>query len=189
MNKVLIDEESWSLLDKWRAENAGYVKFARPYFNDVEIHLIGTSGVAYAQWKKDRWKINVKLDGSIYATIYIEPSDVPEHDFILRVTPKKGDTNKDYIRNFVTIFLTANSYLTYGNLSEDRPVVLLGKNDGEDKVITFRAFQGKTYAVCTRAHRSPEGVFGVRGHFRHNKNGTVTWIDEYLKGVEKDKKQ
>ena len=188
MNRILIDAESWSLLDKWRAENAGYVKFAGPYFQDVEMHLVGTGGVAYAQWKKDKWKINIKVNGKIYATIHIEEPEDEKHEFMLRVNKKTENINDDYIRNLVTIFLTTNSYLTYGNLSEDRPVVLLGKNDGEDKVITFRAFQGRTYAVCTRAHRSPEGVFGVRGHFRHNRNGTVTWIDEYLKGVEKDKK-
>ena len=81
-----------------------------------------------------------------------------------------------------------NAYLTYANIYEDRPVVILGKNDGEDKVIVFRQFEGKTYAINTTAHRSPEGVFSVRGHFRrYPKTGKVIWIDEYLKGLDKEK--
>ena len=34
-------------------------------------------------------------------------------------------------------------------------------------------------------HRSPEGVFQVRGHFRRYQTGKVIWIDGYLKGVDK----
>lgn len=36
-------------------------------------------------------------------------------------------------------------------------------------------------------HASPQGVFGVRGHYRHYKNGHVVWISEYTKGRGKKK--
>ena len=55
--------------------------------------------------------------------------------------------------------------------------------------IAFRVFEGKTYAVSTSAHRSPEGIFSVRGHFRRYKDGKVIWIDEYLKGLGKASKK
>ena len=54
-----------------------------------------------------------------------------------------------------------------------------------------KASKGYTYIlhrVTTKAtqgghHRSPQGVFTVRGHYRHYKNGKTLWIDEYQKGT------
>lgn len=42
------------------------------------------------------------------------------------------------------------------------------------------------YAVSSHTHKSPEGIFSVRGHFRKYKSGKVIWIDEYLKGTDKN---
>ena len=39
------------------------------------------------------------------------------------------------------------------------------------------------------SHASPGGIFSVRGHFRHYKNGKVIWISEYRKGEGKKKKK
>ncbi|MBR5436920.1 MAG: hypothetical protein IK120_08680, partial [Muribaculaceae bacterium] len=36
-------------------------------------------------------------------------------------------------------------------------------------------------------HASPRGIFNVRGHYRHYKNGNVIWINEYQKGTGKKK--
>lgn len=61
----------------------------------------------------------------------------------------------------------------------------VGTNQKGDKTIVFRPFQNQLYAASVGRHRSPEGVFQVRGHFRRYQTGKVIWIDGYLKGVDK----
>ena len=61
------------------------------------------------------------------------------------------------------------------------------KKDGTFTPDFIREYNGRIYAVNSHNHRSPEGVFGVRGHFRKYKNGKIIWIDEYLKGTKNEK--
>lgn len=60
------------------------------------------------------------------------------------------------------------------------------RSDGEDKHYFVKEYQGNVYAVSSHTHKSPEGIFSVRGHFRKYKSGKVIWIDEYLKGTDKN---
>lgn len=47
---------------------------------------------------------------------------------------------------------------------------------------------GKTLSVGHRgSHASPKGIFSVRGHWRHYKNGNIVWVSEYKKGTGKKK--
>lgn len=186
MNKIYIDQEGWEPLEQWQKENAGFVLSADPYFKEVELHYSDSTVVAYAMWQRDHWKINVKSDEGILGTLYIERTKDGNHDFGIQVKEKSNLHDPAFFRRIAGNFLVINAYLTYGNLLQDKHVVLLGRNEGNDKVIVFRAFEGRTYAVSTSTHRSPEGIFSVRGHFRRYKDGKVIWIDEYLKGVEKD---
>ena len=197
MNKIFLDPESWALLKKWEIEHAGLIKASwdRAYFPDMEIRYTHSGVVAYAEKKKDAWTIRVKTDGQSKFKVRIEKPEEYEHDFRLEYSPIDPGRTKDYIGTkedieqtvsfIATSVLNINAFLTYGNAYEERPVVLIGKNEGQKKVIVFRAFEGKNYAVSTSAHRSPEGIFSVRGHFRRYKNGHVIWIDEYLKGIKK----
>lgn len=83
-------------------------------------------------------------------------------------------------------FLLSNAFLMYGNVINNKEIVAMGRNSGEDKIIVFRPFKGELYAVPTSYHRSPEGIFPVRGHFRQYKSGKVVWIDSYMKGADKE---
>ena len=38
-------------------------------------------------------------------------------------------------------------------------------------------------------HRSPQGTFSVRGHYRHYKTGKTVWIAEYRKGTGKSQRR
>ena len=59
------------------------------------------------------------------------------------------------------------------------------RNQKGNKTIVFRPFQNQLYAASVGHHRSPEGVFQVRGHFRRYQTGKVIWIDGFMKGVDK----
>lgn len=53
----------------------------------------------------------------------------------------------------------------------------------------LRQVNGTLLAAPRGSHASPGGIFSVRGHFRHYKNGKVIWISEYRKGEGKKKKK
>lgn len=192
--KIIIDPESWAALERWSLEHPGLAIAAwnLAYFEKMEIHFSSSDMLAYAEKKKSGWKCNVKSDGKIKLKIHISEGDGGKNDFSVNYGAENLDQDEtleslnEVVRFVSTTILTVNAYMTYGNAYEERPVVLTGKNDGNKKAIVFRVFDGKAYAVATTAHRSPSGVFGVRGHFRRYKSGKVIWIDEYLKGVDKD---
>lgn len=83
--------------------------------------------------------------------------------------------------------LLVNALLLYGNLVDGTSTTVRAKSDEDDKHYFIKEYDNKLYAVSSHTHRSPEGIFSVRGHFRkYKKSGKVIWIDEYLKGTEKD---
>ena len=201
MHKILIDEEAWAALNQWAAEHPGVIKacWNRAYLDNMEIRFGKSDMIAYAQQKKVIWKISLKLDGQVRVKLDITAPEDSEHDFGVHYGLTHPDSF-EYSEESLTALsnlaefaasavLNINAYLIYGNAYEDRPVILTGKNDGNKKTIVFRLFEGKTYAVATTAHRSPEGIFSVRGHFRRYKSGKVIWIDEYLKGIEKEERK
>ena len=191
----MIDEEAWAALNNWVKEHAGAVKCAwnRAYFSDMEIRFTKTQTVAYAEKKTNGWVIRVKMQGETRLKILIDDPKDFLHDFRITfnlIRPERfpqelrvlGEMEKQ-VQFVSAAVININGYLIYGNAYEDRPVVLNEKNAGHKKVIIFRLFEGRVYAVSTSSHRSPSGVFGVRAHFRRYKNGHVIWIDEYLKGL------
>lgn len=87
----------------------------------------------------------------------------------------------------ITSYVHTNAFLWYGNFldRDKREFSAVGKNRNGNKTIVFRPFQNQLYAASVGRHRSPEGVFQVRGHFRRYKTGKVIWIDGFMKGVDK----
>lgn len=87
----------------------------------------------------------------------------------------------------ITSYVHTNAFLWYGNFldRDKREFSAVGTNRNGNKTIVFRPFQNQLYAASVGHHRSPEGVFQVRGHFRRYKTGKVIWIDGFMKGVDK----
>ena len=91
------------------------------------------------------------------------------------------------IRVVADSYISANALLLYGNLVDGTSTTVRAKSDENDKHYFIKEYDNKLYAISSHTHRSPEGVFSVRGYFRkYKKSGKVIWIDEYLKGTEKD---
>lgn len=57
----------------------------------------------------------------------------------------------------------------------------------ENIIYIFRRHGCKISVSPSGSHASPKGVFTVRGHYRHLKNGKSVWIGEYKKGTGKVK--
>ena len=199
MNKIYIDEVAYNQLRLWADKNKNIVKTAKPYFNKFAIYF-KYKKIANIVFIAEKTKLGYKyslLDetsssGKQIAKGNIFVDYIGNNDFNLTVSINNmpewlhSDIIDD-IKRYATALIHANAFLWYGNIADNKELVAQGRNDKHNKVIVFKKFNDSLYAVPTSYHRSPEGVFEVRGHFRHYKeSGKVIWIDSYLKGVDKN---
>ncbi|MGN1118283.1 MAG: hypothetical protein ACI4RU_06695 [Acutalibacteraceae bacterium] len=188
MNKIYLDEEAYEYLCKWAEGRKTAVKFSPYYFKKVKVILKKYDFDFYAEATNYGYKVSMLDSRGIAVKGKITHDETGEHDFSLSFSfGNIGEENKEIYKRlfqlYCTAFIQANCFMWYGNLAESKKYVASGRNEGRDKTITFRKFNDSVYAVECGLHRSPEGIFSVRGHFRKYKSGKVIWIDEYLKGI------
>ena len=199
MYKLYIDETAYSQLRLWAEENRNLVKGAKPYFNKAAIYFKYkkiANIVLIAEKTKVGYKYSLLDESSpaekLVAKGNIIPDCTGDNDFNLSVKINNmphfmHEAILDDIKRHATALIHANAFMWYGNITDHKELIAQGKNDKHNKIIVFKEFNDSLYAVPTSYHRSPEGVFEVRGHFRHyEKTGKVIWIDSYLKGVDKN---
>lgn len=198
MNNIIhIDEKSHDILNRWSTENKQIIKdFVRSkhYYFDKCVLTFEDTYIVYFTVAKNKVKWSCKKDkvqilkGSIIDPIQGDTSDIGIRYHI--TTRELTAEFAAYLTQiFVSDFLAVNSIFYFGNIV-DSNAKLQARTVDNDKHYFVREYNGRIYAVNSHNHRSPEGVFGVRGHFRKYKNGKIIWIDEYLKGTknEKDKR-
>lgn len=190
-----VDEEAYNLLNEWVEENRSRTIYA-PYYSKkcslkltdgeysdfemmIEATLYGYKFSLLNQRLVAKGKLTVCSNAKNDFTISFDLMDDAELD----------EKSKSFLSHTITVFLTAfisvNSFMWFGNLSENKRIITRSSTKESKKNITFRKFKESLYAVEFRPHRSPEGVFSVRGHFRRYADGKIIWIDEYLKGQNK----
>lgn len=195
MINYFLDQEAYGLLNEWVESNRTRTIYA-PYFSKkssltlkgddytgLKMMIEATSyGYKFSLLKK---KQIAKGKLTVCST---EKNDLTI-SFDLINESELSEKDKVFLSHTITVFLTAfvsaNSFMWFGNLSENKRIIARSSTKENKKNITFRKFKESLYAVEFRPHRSPEGVFSVRGHFRRYSNGKIIWIDEYLKGKNK----
>lgn len=202
MNIIYANIDTSNILANWIDENHRLIlingKYNRNYFTKCQI-VFEEGYYIYAEEKKDHVKLTVhdsetkQMMVKIKVTYdttqindYICSYDIKDKDEVKTWDKDDVETFDCFMKLMIQAYLSINTFFIYGNIVEDREVVIHSKSQGNDKVFTFRKYDDKIYAVQTTAHRSPEGIFSVRGHFRKYKDGKIVWIDEYLKGVNKE---
>lgn len=111
--------------------------------------------------------------------------------------------SEDDLRSVLTVYCSLMALMVYGRADVPAEQMPDGAKESTRKKPTNGRKRKKssrtTYilksgnralmAVPRGSHASPGGIFSVRGHFRHYKNGKVIWISEYRKGEGKKKKK
>lgn len=111
--------------------------------------------------------------------------------------------SEDDLRSVLTVYCSLMALMVYGQA--EMPAEQLSDGDKESTrkkptngrkrkksprtTYILKSGNGALMAVPRGSHASPGGIFSVRGHFRHYKNGKVIWISEYRKGEGKKKKK
>lgn len=136
-------------------------------------------------------RFSLKINKKLFAKGEFYPTPEGTNDFQMHYQlAEETETNQEQlnvIMILITSYIHTNAFLWYGNyLDRDkREFSAVGTNRNGNKTIVFRPFQNQLYAASVGRHRSPEGVFQVRGHFRRYQTGKVIWIDGFMKGVDK----
>ena len=193
--KLLLDLKADTYLREWAAENKRFAVGCPPLASDYELIFEKAALCLFVHKRLYGFQFQFKEDSELIAKGKIELNTDGDTDYNLAVNLSEKASNLSQevkstilsiLKGYIATFLHANAFLMYGNILNEKEYIAAGRNEGVTKVITFRKFKNKVYAVHTSAHKSPEGVFSVRGHFRHYKDGKVVWIDSYMKGIEKD---
>lgn len=202
MNVFIVDPAAHELLEAWRTS---HVELARQaisedvwFFDRFEIRYrcSGWDISVYAERHRSFFELKLYDDIGRICTLKLMPSAAPGEDIRAKVLPCRSrsdglDTSKDglgdIIRQVMLNAISINALLLFGNLiepSERRVSAGSVSYDGGDRTFVFKPYKDTCYAVAAGSHRSPEGVFPVRGHFRRYKDGKVVWIESYFKGTD-----
>lgn len=197
MDIIHIDVASYDKLMNWQEENRELVKAIAPYnkyyFRRAEVVFTDSNIVGYFDFKRDLLRLRIKRNKKQIANCHIVPTpDDFDNDYGIYFDLMVNDESLPYDDACKVIQVVANTYiaynalLIYGNLVDGSSITPRARTEGGDKHYFLKEYDNKIYAVSSHAHRSPEGIFSVRGHFRKYKSGKVIWIDEYLKGTDED---
>lgn len=192
MNTIYIEESAYFYLREWADKDRLKYSLAEPFFRKCEIRKKDNPEcVLYVESKELKRKFSLKFNKKLFAKGEFFPTPEGVNDFQMHYKlAEEAEMSQEQL-NLMMILITSyvhtNAFLWYGNFldRDKREFSAVGTNRNGNKTIVFRPFQNQLYAASVGHHRSPEGVFQVRGHFRRYQTGKVIWIDGFMKGVDK----
>ena len=195
MDKILYSKDDVEFLLSWRDRHLDEVREYACPIKAIKIISKVNGTICTCVRNGNTINVSVTLNGKHYGKIVAE---------ILCFGMYQVDTNRtskiftsDAIQSIMTVYASTMALLAYGNETSRLPKQVSHKasdnkpNPNKKKPkkskpsgITYVLRRdSKTAAIMPRGkHRSPQGTFNVRGHFRHYKDGKVVWIEEYSKG-------
>lgn len=190
MINFYLDRESYQLLDEWCREHRWQTVNALPFNKKMSVHMKAEKEEIisiFSAYSKGGYKFTVLNSAKrqiVKGKLLNDETGANDFGISFTITcDAPAEELQPVISCACNAFLISNAFLWYGNLDECRTIKALSRNTESSKNIVFKAFDGDLYAVPIGSHRSPEGVFNVRGHFRfYKKSGKVIWIDSYMKG-------
>ena len=192
MDKIVLSNDDLNFLLEWRDKNQDLVRTTTCPLKKVKI-VTPEVGITLTCIRNEReLTVSITQNGKSKGKLTFEI--LPFGMYRLA----KSNTNiysKDDVQSVVTVYASAMALIAFGDDTEREPKKKKsGKsNKAHNKPSKRRKSKGITYIlkrskneahiVKQGSHKSPQGIFTVRGHFRHYKNGKVVWIEEYSKGT------
>lgn len=192
MDKIVLSNDDLNFLLEWRDKNADLVRTSACPLKKVKI-VAPETGITLTCIRSEReLTVSITQHGKSKGKLTFEV--MPFGMYRLA----KSNTNiysEDDIQSVVTVYASTMALIAFGDGTEREPKKKRSnrtekashKPSKQRKAngITYilRRSKNEAHIVKQGSHRSPQGTFTVRGHFRHYRNGKVVWIDEYAKGT------
>lgn len=185
MNKVILSWDDISkVIGKWAVENKKLVYSYPMPLKNFQI-IVNNFWEAEIERHGNKVKIHHTIDGVKRGYQIFK---LGKHQEI-----EKDKSTLQGIDKFsmLTTYISLMAYMTYARDTKER---IVRKTTVHRIGSPRRAGEGHTY-ILHRAgttapqgghHRSPQGIFTVRGHYRRYRTGKTVWIKEYRKGTGKE---
>lgn len=213
MDKIKISSADLDPLFEWRDKHLDLVLRCPCPLKGVEIHVEPNSSeepgfyMRCIREKPNRLRLYIGSEGS-KSSGYFLLEHMPDGKWLkIKDTIDGGETKfkpskKEFGDSLVALYGTLMAIMAYSSeldLPEPEAKERKAKKApskrpkkqsrgvGSGTTYILRR-NGKSISVGHRgSHASPKGIFTVRGHWRHYKNGNIVWVTEYKKGTGKKK--
>lgn len=187
MDKIILSNKDVETLLLWRDQNRDLVRRNAAPFRGILLEFPETKIKIKAY--NDAGKITFYLQVNGIRAGKITGQQLPGGLF----QEKKNTTNlqKDDIQSIITVYASLMAFIVYHDPApaaarethQDRPkTARKSKTRKSETTYIFRNSSSGPRILARGHHASPAGVFTVRGHYRHYKDGRAVWIKPYKKG-------
>ena len=190
MDTIILHSQDVETLLTWRDHNADLVRRNPAPFKGIILEFPDTNIIIKAY--NDAGKITFYLQVNGQQAGKITGRQLPGG--FLKVKKNTTKLTGDDIQSIITVYASLMALIVYHKpepaaaAAEQRQERPKKANNGQE-----RRKNGVTYLLKHSSsgprihprghHSSPAGVFTVRGHYRHYKNGRSVWIKPYKKGT------
>ena len=194
MDKILYTKEDVEFLLGWRDKHKEQVREYPCPLKAIKIISKANTSLCTCIRDGNTIKVTVTLGGKPFGKIFAELVG----SGMYRVNEKKTSKifNTEMIQSIMTVYASTMALLAYGggttkpskqtdrkpNGGKSQPNKKHNKSKPNGVTYVLRRDSTTAAILPHGKHRSPQGTFNVRGHFRHYKDGKVVWISEYSKG-------
>lgn len=213
MDKILISSQDVDALFDWRDKNIDLVIRCPCPLKAVEIHFSPDDQVETGFYlrcvreKQHLLRLYIGPEGE-KASGYFLLERMPDGRWLKIKDTIDGDetsfkpSKKEFGDSLVALYCTIMAIMVYSSDFElpetekkqevRKETVKKPKKTHKKPIAPGTTYilrrSGKSLSVSPRgSHASPKGIFSVRGHWRHYKNGNIVWVSEYKKGTGKKK--
>lgn len=201
MDKAILTTKDIDTLLEWRDEHQDFVRSMPAPLKGIEIICKDTHFTIKGIRNKEKVDLYLSHDGKNLGAAHFKIAYINGKKQLAQVGKQTMNATKDELQTVITVYCSFMALMAYGKFDAQQTAAIQ-KKQTESKhsnrktsqrktgnSVTYLMRRGKNGPVFTTSgrHASPSGIFSVRGHYRHYKNGTVIWIDEYKKGTGKKK--
>lgn len=203
MDRIILSVADVDYILKWRDEHQDLIRRSECPKRAIRIEVIESRVTITAIRDGDDIKLQVNRNGISLGKIVFKHRGFG----ICTIQQNKTGLSEENVQACLTVYASCMAFLVYGSetheLSDTEDQDAAPESESDPQPESKRKSSnskpkkrsGCVYIIHQRSaksrsggkHRSPKGVFGVRGHFRHYKSGKVVWIAEYTKGTGKKK--
>lgn len=190
MDKIKLTAEDIDKLFAWRDEHKDLVRLYPTVLEAIEIKIYsGLSFKAIAEGSKITFHV-------FYNGRKVGKLEWKKAPFAMRLMKNSSKLPYEATQGTLTTYCSLMAYMAYAKENVERVPRKSATHRAGTKQLpspsthfTYILHHKSESKATGGHHRSPQGVFSVRGHFRQYKSGKRVWIEPYKKGTgnKKDK--
>ena len=190
MDKILLSSKDIETLLLWRDQHKELIRRNAAPFKGIILEFPETNIIIKAY--NDAGKIAFYLQVNGQKAGKITGRQLPGG--LLQVKKNTTKLSSDDVQSIITVYASLMALIVYHNpeaaaaakkARQERPEKTKNGQERRKNSITYLLkHSGSGPRIQQRGqHSNPAGVFTVRGHYRHYKDGRSVWIKPYKKGT------